>query len=129
MPQFISAITILVPNYDDGIAFYVNILGFDLIEDNKISAKKRWVLVSPPGATETKILLAKAASTEQISAIGFQTGGRVGFFLQTDNFDEDYAAMKANGVTFLEEPRDEPYAKVVVWQDPFGNKWDLLQPK
>lgn len=129
MPQFISAITILVPNYDDGIAFYVNILGFDLIEDTKISAKKRWVLVSPPGATETKILLAKAANPEQISAIGYQTGGRVGFFLQTDNFDEDYAAMKANGVIFLEEPRDEPYAKVVVWQDPFGNKWDLLQPK
>lgn len=129
MAQFISAITILVPNYDDGIAFYVDMLGFDLIEDTKLSAKKRWVLVSPAGATETKILLAKADKPEQISAIGDQTGGRVSFFLQTDNFDEDYIAMKANGVTFLEEPRDEPYAKVVVWQDPFGNKWDLLQPK
>ncbi len=129
MAQFISALTLVVPNYDDGIAFYVDMLGFDLIEDTKISAKKRWVLVAPPGSTETKILLAKADKPEQFAAIGNQAGGRVGFFLQTDDFDADYAAMRAKGIIFLEEPRDEPYAKVVVWQDPFGNKWDMLQPK
>lgn len=129
MAQFISALTLVVPDYDEGIDFYIRKLGFVLHEDTQLSPEKRWVTIAPKGAKETKILLAKASNDDQKTAIGNQTGGRVGFFLQTDQFDQDYAHMKENGVTFLEEPRDEVYAKVVVWQDPFGNKWDMLQPK
>lgn len=129
MAQFISAITLVVPDYDSGIDFYVGKLGFTLIEDTPRSPTKRWVVVAPIGATEARIILAKADGPDQEKAIGNQTGGRVGFFLQTDNFDTDYAEMLSKGITFLEQPRDESYAKVVVWQDPFGNKWDMLQPK
>ncbi|MFC7291036.1 VOC family protein [Hirschia litorea] len=129
MAQFIAAFSLLVPDYDSGIEFYVGKLGFNLIEDTPRSPTKRWVVIAPKGAPQTHIILAKADGPSQEKAIGNQTGGRVSFFLQTDDFDADYAAMRANGVTFLETPRDEPYAKVVVWQDPFGNKWDMLQPK
>ncbi|MCV6824201.1 MULTISPECIES: VOC family protein [Halocynthiibacter] len=129
MAQHISLVALVVPDYDAAIAFYCNVLGFSLIEDTKQSPTKRWVVVAPSGAGSTRILLAKADGPEQEAAIGNQTGGRVGFFLQTDDFDADFARMKDAGVTFLEEPRDEPYAKVVVWRDPFGNTWDLLQPR
>lgn len=128
MTHHLSAITLLVPDYDAGIAFYVGKLGFDLLEDTRLSETKRWVRVAPKGA-QTALLLAKADGDAQIAAIGQQTGGRVSFFLHTDNFDRDYADMKAASVTFLEAPRHEAYGTVVVFQDPFGNKWDLIEPK
>lgn len=128
MSQTIANVTLLVPDYDSGIAFYVDQLGFALLEDTKLSATKRWVRVAPPGA-QTALLLAKADGDAQAAAIGQQTGGRVSFFLHTDNFARDYAAMKAKGVTFKEEPRQEPYGSVVVFEDPFGNLWDLIEPK
>ncbi|MEP3197713.1 MAG: VOC family protein [Lentilitoribacter sp.] len=131
MAQLISAVTLLVDDYDRAIDFYVNLLGFALVEDTKLSETKRWVLVAPKPIDphSSSILLAKADTDAQIANIGQQTGGRVGFFLRTDQFDHDYTAMREKGVSFLEEPRDEVYAKVVVFEDPFGNKWDLLQPK
>lgn len=128
MGQHISAFALLVPDYDAGIAFYVGTLGFDLIEDTRQSAAKRWVLIAPKGA-QTRILLAKADGSEQSKAIGNQTGGRVGFFLNTDDFASDYARMIHAGVEFEEEPRHESYGSVAVFRDPFGNRWDLLQLK
>lgn len=129
MPSFISLVTLVVPDYDKGIAFYCGVLGFDLIEDTVMSPTKRWVVVGPADPRGTRLLLAKADGPSQESAIGNQAGGRVSFFLQTDSFDANYARMKLAGVEFLEKPRSEPYAKVVVWQDPFGNKWDMLEPR
>jgi catechol 2,3-dioxygenase-like lactoylglutathione lyase family enzyme len=126
MPH-ISAVAIVVPDYDDAISFYVERAGFDLIEDTGLTPSKRWVLIAPKGAQETRILLAKADGPDQTRAIGNQTGGRVGFFLHSDDFDRDYTAMKAAGVPFEESPRTEPYGKVAVWSDPWGNRWDLLQ--
>ncbi|WEX77783.1 VOC family protein [Sinorhizobium numidicum] len=128
MRQTIARIAIVVPAYDDGIAFYCGKLGFDLIEDTDLGSGKRWVLVRPKGATETALLLAKAEGERQQAAIGNQTGGRVGFFLFTDDFERDYAAMRAAGVEFRETPRHEAYGSVAVFTDPFGNHWDLLQP-
>lgn len=129
MAQFISAIALLVRDYDEAIQFYVDVLGFNLVEDIQQSADKRWVLVSPPGAQETKLLLSRAATPEQVAAIGNQAGGRVLLFLKTDTFDEDYQHLLAKGVQFLEAPRHEPWGKVVIFQDPFGNKWDFLENK
>lgn len=126
MAQFVSTVTLVVPSYDDGIAFYVGKLGFALTENAPLPNGKRWVVVTPPGG-QTGLLLAQAASPTQIAAIGNQTGGRVGFFLQTDNFDRDHAEMLAKGVHFKEQPRHETYAKVAVFTDPFGNEWDLLE--
>ncbi|MEP3889575.1 MAG: VOC family protein [Hellea sp.] len=126
--QFISAVTLVVPDYDQAIAFYVEKLKFNLIEDTRISTEKRWVLVAPPGSNGTRLLLAKAASENQLSAIGSQTGGRVFLFLQTDSFDRDFETMMESGVKFNEKPRQEVYGKVAVFQDPFGNKWDLIEP-
>ncbi len=126
MAQHISAFALVVPDYDAGIAFYVGKLGFDLIEDTKQSETKRWVLIAPKGA-QTRILLAKADGADQLAAIGNQTGGRVGFFLNTDDFASDYERMKTAGVEFEEEPRHESYGSVAVFRDPFGNRWDLLQ--
>lgn len=128
MNQTIANVTLLVTDYDAGIAFYVDQLGFTLLEDTKLSATKRWVRVAPPGA-QTALLLAKADGDAQQAAIGQQTGGRVSFFLHTDDFTCDYAAMRAKGVTFREEPRHETYGSVVVFEDPFGNLWDLIEPK
>lgn len=127
MKQIIGAVTLVVPDYDAAISFYVEKLGFDLVEDTKLSANKRWVLVAPKGSTETRILLALADGDQQIAAIGNQTGGRVCLFLNTDDFDRDHQAMKSKGVTFLETSRVEPYGKVAVFEDPFGNKWDLIE--
>ena len=127
MPQFIAAVTLVVPDYDAAIEFYVGRIGFELIEDTPLSEDKRWVLVAPPGSTETRILLAKAASETQEEAIGNQTGGRVAFLLETYDFDTDYSLMERAGVDFIEEPREEAYGKVVVFRDPFGNKWDLIE--
>lgn len=122
----ISAITLLVPEYDDGIAFYVGKLTFTLVEDTPLGPTKRWVLVAPPGARETRLLLARADGPEQVRQIGNQAGGRVVLFLSTSNFDADHAAMLARGVEFLEAPRTQAYGKVAVFRDPFGNKWDLI---
>ncbi|MCH8566725.1 MAG: VOC family protein [Balneolales bacterium] len=127
--QQISAVSIVVDNYDDAIEFYTQKLQFVLIEDTELGGGKRWVQVSPRNSNGTNILLAKANSDEQRQIIGNQTGGRVFLFLQTNDFWRDYEIMKSNGVTFNEEPRIEEYGTVVVFQDLYGNKWDLLQLK
>ena len=128
MTRTIANVTLLVPDYDAGVAFYVDQLGFDLLEDTKLSETKRWVRVAPKGA-ETALLLAKAEGPAQDAAIGNQSGGRVIFFLHTDDFARDHAAMLEKGVTFREAPRHEPYGTVAVFEDPFGNLWDLIEPK
>ncbi len=121
----LALLAILVPEYDEGIAFFTQSLGFDLLEDTDMGGGKRWVRVAPPGA-QTQFLLARAVG-DQRSAIGQQGGGRVWLFLQTDDFARDHAAFLARGVTFEEEPRHEPYGTVAVFRDPFGNRWDLIQ--
>lgn len=121
----LAAVALVVPDYDEAIAFYVRRLGFSLTEDIP-QGNKRWVTVEPPGGG-CRLLLARAASVEQAGAIGNQAGGRVGFFLVTDDFARDYAAMRAAGVVFEEAPRTEPYGTVAVWRDPFGNRWDLIE--
>ncbi len=126
--QHLSAIAIVVPDYDEAIAYYVGKLGFQLVEDTALSATKRWVTVRPKGSKETTLLLAQADNEEQRRAIGNQSGGRVFLILRTDDFDRDCAQYRQAGVTFLEEPRTEPYGKVVVFRDIFGNKWDLIGP-
>jgi catechol 2,3-dioxygenase-like lactoylglutathione lyase family enzyme len=127
MKQIIGAVALIVPDYDEAISFYVGKLGFDLVEDTRLSDTKRWVLVAPKGSSETRLLLALADGENQEAAIGNQTGGRVFLFLNTDDFDRDYRAMTENGVAFQEVPRNEPYGKVAVFKDPFGNSWDLIQ--
>jgi catechol 2,3-dioxygenase-like lactoylglutathione lyase family enzyme len=122
----ISAVALVVPDYDAAIAFYTAI-GFELRSDQDMGGGKRWVTVAPPGA-ETALLLARAVDDRQVAAIGNQTGGRVGFFLHTDDFDRDHARLRAAGAAFEETPRDEPYGRVAVWRDPFGNRWDLIGP-
>ncbi len=125
MPSRISALALVVPDYDLAIAFYVGKLGFRLTEDID-QGRKRWVTVEPPGGG-ARLLLARAEGAAQAQAIGNQAGGRVFLFLQTDDFARDHAAMLAAGVVFEEPPRHEPYGTVAVWRDPFGNRWDLLQ--
>jgi catechol 2,3-dioxygenase-like lactoylglutathione lyase family enzyme len=124
--QQISALALLVDDYDRAIAYYTQILGFRLIEDTPQGPGKRFVRVAPPGG-ETALLLAKAANPEQAARIGDQTGGRVFLFLNTDDFRRDYDAYKVRGVDFTEEPREETYGTVVVFRDLYGNKWDLVQ--
>lgn len=126
MPH-IGAVTLVVRDYDEAIRFYVDALGFELIEDTPLPDGKRWVLVRPAGAVETSILLAVAADDSQAAAVGSQTGGRVGFFLHTDDFWRDHARMLAAGVRFAESPREEPYGTVAVFEDLYGNRWDLIQ--
>lgn len=126
--QNISAVAVVVPDYDEAIGFYVGTLGFDLVEDTRLSVNRRWVLVAPPNSEGTRLLLAKADDESQAAAIGNQTGGRVFLFLTTDDFERDHASMLRKGVEFLEMPREETYGTVAVFRDPFGNKWDLIQP-
>lgn len=126
MKQHISAVTLLVDEYDEAIAFYCNQVGFTLVEDIALSRDKRWVLVAPPGSSETRILLAKADDDAQASRIGNQTGGRVSLLLQSDDFYRDYERMRGKGVVFLETPREETYGTVAVFRDLYGNKWDLI---
>ena len=128
MRQALATVSLLVPSYEAGIRFYVDVLGFRLVEDTQLGGGKRWVTVAPPGDGGARLLLAEAASPEQTAAIGRQAGGRVFLFLETDDFWRDYRRYLAAGVTFLEEPRREIYATVTVFQDPFGNNWDLLEP-
>ena len=128
--QSIGLVSLVVPDYDEAIAFYVGILGFTLIEDSFVPEQnKRWVVVAPPGATGTRLLLARAANPEQSSRVGNQTGGRVFLFLYTDDFDRDYRAFREKGVVFVREPAQQPYGTVAVFRDPWGNLWDLFQPK
>ena len=122
----LALLSILVPDYDAGIAFFVGQLGFDLLEDTDLGDGKRWVRVAPEGA-QTGFLLAKAVGPRQTDAIGEQGGGRVWLFLQTEDFAADHARMIAKGVQFEETPRDEPYGTVAVFCDPFGNRWDLIE--
>ncbi|MEO4044024.1 VOC family protein [Hoeflea sp. CAU 1731] len=124
----IAHVTFLVPNYDEGIAFFTEALGFDLVEDTPLGGGKRWVLVRPSGGNGASLLVAEATDEAQRAAIGRQTGGRVGFFLHTDNFARDRRQMLDRGVEFLEEPRHEVYGTVAVFRDPFGNSWDLIEP-
>lgn len=128
---FLQLTAIIVEDYDDAIAFFTRALGFELVEDSPAETNggrpKRWVVVRPPGA-QTGILLARADGEHQAAAIGNQHAGRVGFFLQVDDFDAGYQRMRAAGVEFLAEPRTEPYGRVVVFRDIAGNRWDLLGP-
>jgi catechol 2,3-dioxygenase-like lactoylglutathione lyase family enzyme len=125
----IDLVTLVVPEYDDGIEFFVQTLGFELVDDTPSLTNdgrpKRWVVVRPPGA-QTGFVLARADGARQISAVGNQAGGRVSFFLRVDHFERSYEAMKSAGVIFVGQPRTEPYGQVVVFQDPWGNRWDLL---
>jgi catechol 2,3-dioxygenase-like lactoylglutathione lyase family enzyme len=129
MTQTISCLALLVRDYDEAIDFYTNNLGFQVIEDTDLGNDKRWVRVRPPGSTGTDLLLAKAVTPEQSSRIGNQTGGRVFLFLHTDDFCRDYRAMTAKGVKFIRPPSEESYGTVAVFEDLYGNKWDLLQLK
>jgi catechol 2,3-dioxygenase-like lactoylglutathione lyase family enzyme len=125
MPTRLSALALVVPDYDAAIAFYVGKLGFRLTEDVN-QGRKRWVTVEPPGGG-ARLVLARASGRRQSLAVGNQAGGRVFLFLETDDFARDHAAMLAAGVVFEEVPRHEPYGIVAVWRDPFGNRWDLLE--
>ena len=125
--QTLSLIALVVRDYDEAIAFFVGKLGFELRENTRLDETKRWVIVAPPGSTESSILLAKAANPGQAQAIGNQSGGRVFLFLATDDFYRDYQAFRERGVTFLEEPRREPYGTVAVFEDLYGNRWDLIE--
>ncbi|MEU6065614.1 MULTISPECIES: VOC family protein [Streptomyces] len=125
----VALVTLVVDDYDEAIRFYTEALGFRLAEDTPRPDGSRWVVVEPgTEAAGTGLLLALAKGEEQRARIGDQTGGRVGFFLHTDDFTRDHARMTAAGVTFLEEPRHEPYGSVAVFRDLYGNRWDLLQP-
>jgi len=128
MTQHISALALVVDDYDEAIAWYTRALGFVLVEDTDMGGGKRWVLLSPPGAQETRLLLAKAKGEAQQSRVGNQTGGRVFLVLHTDDFDRDWRHMRAEGVRFHEQPRHEAYGIVAVFEDLYGNTWDLLQP-
>jgi catechol 2,3-dioxygenase-like lactoylglutathione lyase family enzyme len=129
MTQTLGHIALLVRNYDEAIAFYTKSLGFRLAEDTDLGGGKRWVLVAPADSQGTTLLLAQAATPEQASRIGNQTGGRVFLFLHTDDFWRDYRAIIGQGVKFVREPRDEPYGTVAVFEDLYGNLWDLIQRK
>lgn len=128
--QSIGLVALVVRDYDEAIEFYVRTLGFTLIEDTYVPEQdKRWVVVAPPGATESRLLLARAANEAQASRVGNQTGGRVFLFLYTDDFWRDHRLYRERGVTFVREPKVEPYGTVAVFQDPYGNLWDLLEPR
>jgi catechol 2,3-dioxygenase-like lactoylglutathione lyase family enzyme len=129
MTQRLGHVALVVREYDEAIAFYTHSLGFQLIEDADLGNGKRWVLVRPPGSTGTDLLLARAVTLEQASRIGNQTGGRVFLFLHTDDFWRDYRAMTARGVKFVRPPSEESYGTVAVFEDLYGNKWDLIQPR
>lgn len=126
--QHLAHIAIVVDDYDKAISFYTEKLNFVLIEDTALSETKRWVRVSPPGSNGCCLLLAKAANDEQQSRIGNQTGGRVFLFLHTDNFKRDYENLIAKGINIIRGPSKEPYGTVLVFEDLYGNLWDLIEP-
>ena len=128
MQQHLGLVSVVVRDYDEAINFYVGTLGFTLVEDTPVpEQKKRWVVVAPPGARESRLLLARAVGEHQSSRVGDQTGGRVFLFLYTDNFQRDYDAYRSKGVKFVREPKVEAYGTVAVFQDLCGNLWDLVQ--
>ena len=124
MSLSVSMFALLVRDYDEAIAYYTKVLGFPLIEDTKQSQTKRWVVI---GAGSVRLLLAKAKNEQEAARVGDQTGGRVFLFVDTDNFDADYARLKGAGVDFIGAPRLEPFGKVVVFRDLYGNQWDLVE--
>lgn len=127
--QHIGLVALVVRDYDEALRFYVDTLGFSLVEDSCVPEQdKRWVVVAPPGSDGTRLLLARALGDEQSSRIGNQTGGRVFLFLYTDDFWRDFKAYKAAGVVFVREPMKAPYGTVAVFEDLYGNRWDLLEP-
>ncbi|MCI0332522.1 MAG: VOC family protein [Planctomycetes bacterium] len=127
MTQSISSVALVVPDYDEAIAYFTELLGFDLIADTDLGNGNRWVQVAPVGQGGTRLLLARAATPEQLAHIGNQTGGRVFLFLSTDDFWRDYRTLQARGVRFIEQPRHETYGTVAVFVDLYGNRWDLVQ--
>jgi catechol 2,3-dioxygenase-like lactoylglutathione lyase family enzyme len=127
MPH-LGLVTVVVRDYDEAIDFYIRALGFELREDTPRGDGSRWVVVAPRGSSQTALLLARASGPAQADRVGDQTGGRVGLFLTTEDFDGDYERMVAAGVVFEEEPRYEEYGAVVVFQDLYGNRWDLIEP-
>jgi len=128
MSQNLAHVTLLVHSYDEALAFFTKALGFRLIEDTPLPNHKRWLVVAPPNSHGSSLLLVQAATPKQAHSVGNQAGGRVFLFLHTDDFWRDYRQMQAHNVKFLEAPRHEPYGMVVVFEDLYGNKWDLLQP-
>jgi catechol 2,3-dioxygenase-like lactoylglutathione lyase family enzyme len=126
MSASLNQIALVVSNYDEAIKYYTNVLDFELLEDTKMSAIKRWVVVSPKGKHSCRLLLAKADSEEQEKSIGNQTGGRVFLFLYTDNFEEQYQNLIKHQVKIIRGPIDEPYGRVLVFEDFYGNLWDLI---
>ncbi len=128
MNQRISHIALVVDDYDEAIEFYTKKLFFTLIEDTVLSETKRWVLIAPPGSKDCCLLLAQAATEEQKSRVGNQTGGRVFLFLYTDNFDRDYQNLLEQKITIVRQPVVETWGKVVVFADLYGNLWDLIEP-
>ncbi|MFD2935254.1 VOC family protein [Spirosoma flavum] len=129
MKQRIAQIALVVGEYDDAIKFYTEKLNFTLIEDTRLSETKRWVRIAPPGSTDCCLLLAKAANEEQHSRVGNQAGGRVFLFLYTDDFWRDYTGMLDNHINFTKMPTEEEYGTVAVFEDLYGNLWDLIEPK
>ena len=130
MKQSLSHVALVVRDYDEAIAFFCGLLHFSLVEDTyQPEQDKRWVVVAPPGSDGAALLLAGASNDEQASRIGNQTGGRVFLFLETDDFAGDYAALQTQAVTFIRPPREEPYGRVAVFLDLYGNKIDLIQPR
>lgn len=130
MKQSILHVALVVRDYDEAIAFYCQKLNFTLVEDTyQPEQDKRWVVVQPPGSTGTSLLLARAATPEQEKFIGYQSGGRVFLFLHTDDFWRDYRAMRAKGIHFVRPPKEEPYGTVAVFEDLYGNLWDLIERK
>ena len=126
--QSLAHIALVVRDYDEAIAWFTDKLGFALVADeHQPEQDKRWVLVAPPGSTGTSLLLARAATPEQSAFVGNQAGGRVFLFLQTDDFEQDHEAMRARGITFVREPKAAPYGTVAVFEDLYGNLWDLVQ--
>jgi len=127
--MYIGYVALLVREYDEAIAYFTQTLRFDLIEDTPLGGGKRWVLLAPPGSKETRLLLARASSPAQMARVGDQTGGRVFLFLHTDDFWRQFRDLQSRGVRFLDGPREEAYGTVAVFEDLYGNKWDLLQSK
>jgi catechol 2,3-dioxygenase-like lactoylglutathione lyase family enzyme len=128
MKQSLGLVSLVVRDYDEALAFFVGKLGFELVEDTPVPEQaKRWVVVSPPGARESRLLLARASTPEQAARVGSQTGGRVGFFLYTDDFRRDYERFTANGIEFVRPPVRQPYGTVAVFRDLYGNLWDLFE--
>jgi len=130
MGQTLSLVSLVVREYAEALDFFVGCLGFTVIEDSPVPGEnKRWVVVAPAGSSGARILLARASGPEQAAHIGNQTGGRVFLFLHTDDFQRDYQRYRAKGVTFVRQPREEPYGTVAVFKDLYGNLWDLVQPR